>query len=119
MYVYSAVVKRIVDGDTFDLEVDLGFNIKNCQRFRLIGIDTAETWRPKTKEEKQHGEFATARVRQLMPEGSTVVIKSEKDAGIYNRYSAVVRLVDGRDLAKVLVEEGFSKREEYGTVAPA
>lgn len=44
MYEYRARVTRVVDGDTYDFEVDLGFNIKFNQRFRLINADTPEVY---------------------------------------------------------------------------
>ena len=42
LYTYNATITKIIDGDTVDAEVDLGFNISTVIRFRLIGIDTSE-----------------------------------------------------------------------------
>lgn len=42
-YLYSAVITKVIDGDTVDANVDLGFNISTLVRFRLYGIDTMET----------------------------------------------------------------------------
>lgn len=111
MYEYKATVERIVDGDTYDLEVDLGFSVKIKHRFRLNGIDTPEIWRPKSEAEREHGEAATEFVTNLMA-GSIVTVKSHK-LGIYGRYDADITLSDGRDLATVLREEGFEKKENY------
>lgn len=111
MYNYKAVVERVVDGDTYDLIVDVGFSVTIKHRFRLNGIDTPETWRPKTEAEREHGERATDFVRNLM-EGETVTIYSHK-LGAYNRYDADVILPDGRDLVTVLKQEGFEKRLSY------
>ena len=58
MYKYKAYVINIVDGDTFDAVVDLGFTVSVEQRFRLKDVDTPETWRPKTETERIHGQKA-------------------------------------------------------------
>lgn len=44
MYVYQCKVVKVVDGDTLDLEIDLGFNIKIKERVRLLGVDTPEVF---------------------------------------------------------------------------
>ena len=111
MYEYKASVERVVDGDTYDIAVDLGFNVCIKHRFRLNGVDTPETWRPKTEAERTHGEKATTFVRNLI-EGKVVTLLSHK-LGIYGRYDADIILPDGRDLATVLIAEGFEKLESY------
>ena len=111
MYNYRAVVHRVVDGDTFDAEVDLGFGVSLTFRFRLNDIDTPETWRPKSDAEREHGERATARVKELI-EGKEVIIYSYK-LGIYGRYAADVYLTGGISLADLLKEEGYEKKDSY------
>jgi micrococcal nuclease len=117
MYNYKAKVLRVVDGDTFDVIIDLGFGIaygikKRPVRLRLYDIDTPETWRPKSDAELEHGERATARVKELI-EGKEVIIKSYK-LGIYGRYTADVFIPStGDSLAQILKEEGFEKKESY------
>lgn len=49
MYVYECKVLNVVDGDTIDVELDLGFNIKLKERVRLIGVDTPEVYGPKAE----------------------------------------------------------------------
>lgn len=44
MYTYSCKVLKVVDGDTLDLEIDLGFNIRIKERVRLYGVDTPEVF---------------------------------------------------------------------------
>jgi micrococcal nuclease len=111
MYEYKAFVKRVVDGDTYDVIVDLGFEISFAIRVRLNGVDTPETWRPKTEAERVHGENAKDLVEMLIQD-KEVTIRSYK-LGIYGRYSADVILPDGRDLATVLKEAGMEKRADY------
>ena len=52
MYTYKAVVTNVVDGDTVDVTVDLGFKIYTVQRIRLMGIDTPERGQPGYQEAK-------------------------------------------------------------------
>lgn len=111
MFSYQATITNIVDGDTFDANVDLGFHIFVSLRFRLLGIDTAETWRPRNAAEKAHGEAATARVEDLML-FQAVTIYTHK-AGKYGRWLADVILADGNNLTEILLSEGFQKKLSY------
>lgn len=110
-YVFKGLVTRVIDGDTFDADVDCGFDITVNKRFRLKGIDTPETWRPKTDAEKKHGEEAKALAIKLI-EGRRVTLRSVKSS-VYNRYEADVELPDGSDLCYILIEAGFEKRDNY------
>ena len=49
MYIYNCKVLNVVDGDTIDIELDLGFNIKVKERVRLLGLDTPEVFGPKAE----------------------------------------------------------------------
>lgn len=119
-YVYNAVIDRVVDGDTFDATVDLGFDVHVKKRFRLVDIDTPETWRPKSPEEKNHGQEATAFAVDLIG-GKEVILQSmSADASIYARWEANVFLSledyeKGYSLSDRLSEAGFDKKtvEEY------
>lgn len=110
MYQYNATLVRIVDADTYDLEVDLGFSVKIKHRFRLKGIDCPETWRPKTESEREHGEAAIQFVTNEIT-GQQLMIKSSK-LGIYGRYECDI-LYGMKDLATELRKAGFEKRESY------
>jgi micrococcal nuclease len=111
MYEYEAEVLRVVDADTFDLLVDVGFSITIKKRFRLNGVDAPETWRPKTQAEKEHGEKANAAVREIMPVGKKVTIKSYKEDK-YRRYLCDIK-VGGTDVAQYLRDRDLVKRESY------
>jgi len=111
MYEYNALVTRVVDGDTFDATVDLGFGVFKKHRFRLKDVDTPETWRPKTEAENEHGLKATAYVIGLI-ENQSVILSSVKSA-VYSRYEAYVTLKDGSDLGTLLIEHGFEKLDHY------
>ena len=113
-WVFNGFVTRVVDGDTYDVNVDLGFNIKFSIRVRLNNVDTPETWRRKEgSPERIHGEQATTFVKELI-EGKDVRITTYKTgSSIYGRYSADVMLMDGRDLGQLLIENDLVKFENY------
>ena len=67
MFEYNAEVLRIVDGDTLDARIDLGFNVHVNKRIRLMGIDTWES-RTRDKAEKVKGLAAKARLKELLKE---------------------------------------------------
>lgn len=114
MFEYEAEVTRVVDGDTYDVNVDLGFNIKMSMRVRMKDVDTPETWRPRNLEENVHGEQATAFVLKTFEEANNkITIRTYKaGASIYGRYEADV-IVNGQDLGELLVANGFEKKESY------
>lgn len=75
MYEYRARLIKVVDGDTVDVDIDLGFGIwmKN-ERVRIMGIDTPES-RTRDKVEKLFGKTASARVKELLDED--IVLKTQ------------------------------------------
>ena len=66
MYTYKAKLVRVIDGDTIDAEIDLGFNVLIRQRIRLYGINTPEC-RTTDLEEKEKGLAAKERLVELLP----------------------------------------------------
>ena len=78
MYEYKAIIRRVVDGDTVDVTLDLGFNILYNSRIRLLGINTPES-RTRDLEEKKRGLAAKERVKELCPVGSTIMVETVKD----------------------------------------
>lgn len=112
MYEYKGVVRRVVDGDTFDISVDVGFSIVVEHRFRLKDFDTPETYRPSCEAELVHGREATAFVKALI-EGKTVMVRTYKLAA-YGRYEADILLINEQgdvmeSLATLLGKRGFAK----------
>ena len=111
MYTYEAKVIRVIDGDTFEAEIDVGFSITITDKLRLAEIDTPESYRPRNEAERTHGNEAKAFVEDLIL-NKQVIITTEK-TGKYGRYIAYIRLPDGRDLTTLLIESGFEKRTLY------
>jgi micrococcal nuclease len=111
MYKYEATVRRWVDGDTVDVDIDLGFGlIFHNQRLRLYGIDAYES-RTRDLDEKEKGLAATAFVNEMAPVGSKVTIVTYKE-GKYGRILAEVFLDDYTNLNMLLTEKGHAERYE-------
>lgn len=111
MYKYEATVRRWVDGDTVDVDIDLGFGIIfHNQRIRLYGIDAYES-RTRDLEEKEKGLAATAFVNEMAPVGSKITIVTYK-TGKYGRILAEIFLDDYTNLNKLLTEKGHAERYE-------
>jgi micrococcal nuclease len=86
MHEYKCTILRVVDGDTVDINIDLGFGIwMHKERIRLFGIDTPES-RTRDLEEKKFGLMAKEMVKKLIPEGSSQTLVTQKDkSGKYGR----------------------------------
>ena len=79
MYEYRCKIDRVVDGDTVDVDIDLGFGIwLRKERVRLYGIDTPEC-RTRDLEEKKYGLVAKLFVQDLLPVGSMQTLRTRKD----------------------------------------
>ena len=93
MYEYRASLVKIIDGDTIDVDIDLGFDVVlKKQRIRLYGINTPES-RTRDLEEKKYGLAAKERLKGLLEEADTISIKTEIDKkarGIYGRILGTV-----------------------------
>ena len=115
MYEYKATIRRVVDGDTVDVTLDLGFNIMYNSRIRLLGIDTPES-RTRELEEKKRGLAAKDRVKEVCPVGSSVILKTTKDGrGKFGRILGEI-FVSGvvQSINQLLVEEGHAVEYDGG-----
>ena len=79
MYEYKAKILRVVDGDTVDVDIDLGFGVwLRNERVRIMGIDTPES-RTRDKQEKKFGLLAKERLKELLPKGKDSVLRTQID----------------------------------------
>lgn len=110
MFEYKALITNVVDGDTFDMDIDLGFNIHIHERVRLLDIDTPE----KFGEEKALGLIVKQyAINSFL--GKEFVIKSEKvdEAAItdsFGRWLVRVIFYDGRDVRDIYNDLGINKK---------
>lgn len=118
MYEYKATIDRWVDGDTVDVDIDLGFDVVlSKQRVRLYGVNAPES-RTRDLEEKARGLAAKAYVNEMAPVGSviTLVTKTYDAKGKYGRIlgEIVVELEHGTyNINQMMINEGHAK-EYYG-----
>ena len=108
-YIYKIKVTRVVDGDTIDAEIDLGFDLKLNKRIRLYGINTPET-RTRDKEEKKRGLAAKKFLQQIVDEQEGVLFLKSLDQGKVGRCIGVLfeRDFDDQSINDVLVQEGHA-----------
>ena len=100
MYEYRVEVLRVVDGDTVDVDVDLGFSIwLREQRIRLAGIDAPES-RTKDDVEKLYGQLSKKFLTEIL-QNATVVLQSH-GKGKFGRILGTL-IADGKDVNKEMV----------------
>lgn len=114
MYEYKVKLERVVDGDTVDVIVDLGFDVHWKTRIRLYGINAPET-RTRDLDEKEKGLSAKERLIELLPE--EFYIRSEDyDRGKYGRVLATLYVKNEKDgvinINEQLILEGHAERYE-------
>ena len=102
MYTYKAKLDRVVDGDTVDAHIDLGFDISVHKRIRLAGIDSPES---RTRDLEERGLASKQRLIDLLKDGKFTL--ESKEVGKYGRVLGVL-LVNDLNINKTLVEEGYA-----------
>lgn len=110
MYEYRAKVVKVVDGDTVDVDIDLGFGVwLKDERVRIMGIDTPES-RTSDKTEKVFGLAAKTRLKELL--GKQTILKTQVGKGGEDMKGKFGRILgdfigtDGRLVTEVMIEEG-------------
>ena len=103
MHTYKCEILRVVDGDTVDVDIDLGFGVwLRKERVRIHGIDTPES-RTRELEEKKYGLAAKEFVKSYLKAGSNQLLQTEKDkTGKF-----------GRILGKFLVYDGLTDSQQH------
>ena len=96
MYEYRCKIVKIIDGDTVDVDIDLGFGVwMHKERIRLYGIDTPES-RTRDLNEKKYGLIAKGWIEKFMPVGSMQTLITQKDkSGKFGRILGKFRVNDG------------------------
>ena len=107
---YDVRLLKAVDGDTVDVDIDLGFNMwLRDERVRIMGIDTPES-RTSDKVEKVFGRAAKARLKELLTEGGVLVTTEEKNGedmrGKFGRILGDFKTPDGKLVTEVMIAEG-------------
>ena len=113
VYEYSCKIVKVIDGDTADVDIDLGFGVwLKKQRIRFYGIDTPES-RTSDKVEKIYGLMAKEVVLSYLPVGSTQTLRTKKDGkGKYGRILGEFLIHDVKTDAQITLND-FMIREHY------
>ena len=100
---YRGIVTRVVDGDTVEARIDLGFDVWRTSRLRIRGLDCPER-------NTRAGVAALAHAMHLLPAGTAIVCttyrRAAADIKTFDRYVADVYLSDGRCFAEAMVAAG-------------
>ena len=117
MYEYKCKLVKIVDGDTVDVDIDLGFGVwMKDERVRIMGIDTPES-RTRDKIEKQFGLAAKKRLKELLGKSAVLKTQVNRDGedmrGKFGRVLGDFNVYDSnkdswRPVTDILVEEGHA-----------
>ena len=108
-YKYNVKIKKVIDGDTVDVDIDLGFGVwLHKERVRIMGIDTPES-RTRDKVEKLFGLASKTKLKELLPLSSMqVLVVGEYDAkGKFGRILGDFEIED-KKVTDILIEEGHA-----------
>ena len=109
MWTYRCKLKKVIDGDTVDVDIDLGFGIWQMnERVRIMGIDTPES-RTRNKEEKVRGLLSKAYLKDAIKKAKKLTIKTHKgsETGKFGRILGEV-FADGINLNLKMCTEGYA-----------
>ena len=111
MWTYRCKLKRVIDGDTVDVDIDLGFGIWQMnERVRIMGIDTPES-RTRDKIEKKFGLAAKAKLKSLLgPKPVLQTTISKKGEDMKGKFGRVLGdfLIDGKQVSQIMCKEGHA-----------
>ena len=116
MYTYFVKsIDRIVDGDTIDISIDLGFDLTKKERVRLAGIDTPEK-RTKNQKEKEMGYQATEFLEMHLMEATKLTVRTEKD-GKFGRMLGWLYKTDKDTMSinQIMIDKGYAWAYDGGT----
>jgi len=114
-------INRVVDGDTIDVTIDLGFDLYKKERVRVAGVDTPEK-RTRNLEEKELGidatEWLKAKLEGAVAGDDDLIIRTELDGGVgkYGRLLGWLYIGDGEvSLNEQMIDEGYAHPYDGGT----
>ena len=121
MFEYFCKIERVVDGDTVDVNIDLGFDIHHSARVRMMGIDTPES-RTRNLAEKALGLAAKARLKEML-KGRKIRLQTSKEGkGKFGRILADLITIDKEgaeiNVNQQLIREGHARPYHGGKKVP-
>lgn len=114
LYHYRATVINVVDGDTIDVDIDLGFGITKRERIRLYGVNAWEMRGEERFKGIQAKQFTTHLLLEQRVTLQTFYRKDPNDdaTGKYGRLLAKIE-IHGQDFGELLIEDGFARPATY------
>lgn len=107
-YTYKATIRSVIDGDSIHASIDLGMGVWHGSEnsvpgvlLRLAGLNARELSEEGGVEAREH-------LRELLPEGTEVTLRTVRSDKFGGRYDALVELPDGSGLSERLVAEGWA-----------
>jgi len=111
MYIYRCKINKVVDGDTVEIDLDLGFNMMLVnQKVRMAGIDTPES-RTSNNEEKVRGTLSKKKVAEKLPVGSWQKIqtmRADANDDKFGRILGVFIMEDGMSLNQWMIDNNYA-----------
>ena len=107
MFEYNAKLDRVIDGDTVDAMIDLGFNTWGHKRIRLLGIDAPET-RTRDLKEKAQGFATKERLEGLLEAANGMFVLQSHGVGKYGRCLGAI-FIEEQNINELLIEEGLAE----------
>ena len=106
-YIRNATAIRVIDGDTIEVLIDLGFDVSRREIVRVYGINSPES-NSRDEAEKKLGQAAKLQAMALIRPGDSLVLKTHKDREKYGRYLAEIVLADGRNFGQTMITLGHA-----------
>ena len=111
MYIYRCKINKVVDGDTVEIDLDLGFNMMLVnQKVRMAGIDTPES-RTSNKEEKERGILSKKKLAEKLPVGSwqrIQTMRSDSNDDKFGRILGVFIMEDDMSLNQWMIDNNYA-----------
>lgn len=110
MYEYACKINKVIDGDTVDIDLDLGFNVVlSSQRVRMFGVDTPES-RTSNTEEKARGMLSKKKLTEKLSSSSCKIrtFKADSNDDKFGRILGEFILEDGTNVNQWLIENNYA-----------
>ena len=108
MYTYKIKeVVKVVDGDTIDIIVDLGFGLTKKERVRIAGIDTPES-RTRDLKEKEYGLAAKYYLQGILNRADDLIVRTEKEGKFGRMLGWLYSDDDEKSINQVMIDEGYA-----------
>lgn len=112
MYTYNAIITNVIDGDTYDVNIDLGFHIHIHERIRVLNLDTPE----KRGNEKELGLICTEYAKKNFLNKKIILCSKEEiknpETDSFGRWLCHIKFTDGSDIAGIFTALGCNKYEK-------